>query len=203
MHVLQVARTPRWDVQERWAKFGLRTSYVPANQFLASLVEDPHFRSLTVDAVAFVTYDGPLNDRALADRFLTSDAINLTRRLRQLPEDLAMRDGRRWSAIPSAVLVPPTDRYTFRDRAEYGYGDLQIPAELRDVALIPLHPDTNFGAEKLKGAITTYRQAVLAELDSLGFVVTYDAGRYRLGPALRPRVELSGHYYFGVADRRE
>jgi hypothetical protein len=43
---------------------------------------------------------------------------------------------------------------------------------------------------------------MLNELDNLGFIVAYDAGRYRVGPALKPRPELVGYYYFGPADER-
>ncbi|HEX7767881.1 MAG TPA: Shedu anti-phage system protein SduA domain-containing protein, partial [Nitrospira sp.] len=54
----------------------------------------------------------------------------------------------------------------------------------------------------LKADIRNYRQNVLNELDNLGFIVTYEAGRYRLGPALKPRPDLVGYYYFGPADMR-
>jgi hypothetical protein len=47
-----------------------------------------------------------------------------------------------------------------------------------------------------------YRMDVLAELDDLGFIVKIERGRYVLGPALKSRQELEGHYYFGPADRR-
>lgn len=198
MHVLQIARISRSDVVEHWSKFGIGTTYVPAATFLEVLTGDERFRERTVDAIALIA-DGrmPGARNLAADPFESADALNLAEQLRLLPAAVAMADGRKWSAIPIAVLVASTDM-------SYGFGFPALGAHLsaRNIALFSLDAATDFAAHELVKLISDYRQLVLSELDNLGFVVSYEAGRYRLGPALRPRKELAGHYYFGAADQR-
>lgn len=197
MHVLQVTRLSRPDIVERWAKFGIGTTYIPATGLLRELRDDACLQAQTVDAIALIADGRQHNDLKVADRFELTDAALLAHQLRDLPETVAMADGRKWSGIPIIVLGEPED---VGHRA--GIFPLLKGSDAKDIDAVSLDSDTDFGADAVLKRITAYRQMVLSELDNLGFVVTYEAGRYRLGPALRAKDELLGHYYFGPADRR-
>jgi hypothetical protein len=116
----------------------------------------------------------------------------ITRAIRDVPSSAAMADGRRWRSLP--ILA---------------FGDWDIvPAYNTD-------PITNAGrfvpgsqqggdglAERCDALIIEYRNRLLAEYDDLGFLITEDHGRLRLGPALFPRENVESELYYGPADRR-
>lgn len=58
--------------------------------------------------------------------------------------------------------------------------------------------------EEIREVVSRYRQRLLDELDNLGLLVSYENGRYRVGPALTPRErDVEGEFYYGPADARE
>jgi hypothetical protein len=118
-------------------------------------------------------------------------AIGLIRDLRRLEPSCAMADGRKWSSVPFILIA--TSRTL---------GDYAIPDPV-DAILTVLRPeDGNLG--EIRQAVSHYRRQLLDELDNLGLLVTYDRGRYRVGPALTPHRRLiEGHFYYGPADQRK
>jgi hypothetical protein len=198
MNVLLVAREPRRDIEERWAKLGIRATHVSPGHLL-DLVQYPlELQQVLADAIALACDPIPdVTEMRATDAVDVVDASRLAVRIRSLGEQHAMPDGRRWSALPIAFLVddsnsPEADGVAARLEAE-GY---------RDIRVAVASSDSDHGASQLKAAVKKYRQNILHELDNLGFVVAYEGGRYRLGPALKPRPELVGYYYFGPADQR-
>lgn len=195
MHVLIVADHSAADMRERWEKFGIRSWHVVPNELMALLEEGFEHETFLVDA--FVLISEPLLIPATASSSRTPVVINLPSRIRSLPENVAMADGRRWSALPIIVFGDEVDLQLLTDFAAHltdvGYRDIQVRQ---------LSETDNYGVDTIKQMIKKYRQEVLDELDNLGFIVAYEGGRYRLGPALKPRPELVGYYYFGAADQR-
>jgi hypothetical protein len=119
----------------------------------------------------------------------------ITQAIRDLPSSTAMADGRRWSTLPILFfgdwdIVPAnnTDPTT-----NGGYGGYFVPGSQQGGDGL---------AERCDALISDYRQRLLAEYDDLGFLISEDHGRLRLGPALSPRESIESELYHGPADRR-
>jgi hypothetical protein len=111
-------------------------------------------------------------------------------KLKGLPDDVAMLDGRKWKSIPFVVLKNAERNIRFEDASDF-------------------HPDTiryaspDEAYRHIRSIVTDYRQRLLSELDNLGFLVRYEHGRYRVGPALgQKRVIQDGTLYSGAHDKR-
>ncbi|HVE89387.1 MAG TPA: Shedu anti-phage system protein SduA domain-containing protein [Burkholderiaceae bacterium] len=197
MHVLLVARTPATELEQTWAKFGIGTTHIPFTRLLPILNSSAEREGLQADAIVLHIELLISSDSKLTDAFDSPAAADFIRKICELDPIVAMPDGRRWSALPIRVSWDKLDDAEARRRYP---GSVTVRyADLHQYEL-PLEGDC--GAGVLRSDVRKYRQAVLNELDNLGFIVTYKGGRYRLGPALKPRPELAGHYYFGPADRR-
>ena len=118
--------------------------------------------------------------------------------IRGLPEQVAMPDGRCWRASHRPCRARESVSQSHRNGIAFN----SPGAETMVVLDQRVSADNDFAANALKEIVQKYRQNVLHELDNLGFIVAYEAGRYRLESALRPRSTLARHYYFGPADRR-
>lgn len=197
--ILFASRGLHSDVEERWASLGIRTTQLPHSQLLTLLTSPRERANLLADAIVLECGTGwPIQSRR-RDVFEPAAAVDLARQIRQLDETVAMQDGRRWSALPVRILAPTATADFFVVRAAVQEA---IAHGFQDINAHELTATDNYAASALKDDVKRYRQAVLDELDNLGFIVTYEGGRYRLGPALKPRPELVGHYYFGPADKR-
>ena len=204
MHALYVARDPENGLQAEWEQQGIGSTYV-SSEYLLDVLNDPVRRqALAVDVVAILSDrlpDLPEPWRGLAgvsETLAPADAVLLAVRLRQMPENAAMPDGRKWNALPIVVFTT-TDVYHAEAAGAIAAANL---LGILNIESVKLSGNFSGDANVLKAAVKRYRQDILNELDRLGFVVRYDGGRYRLGPALKPRAELAGHYYFGPADQR-
>ncbi|HEV2740352.1 MAG TPA: Shedu anti-phage system protein SduA domain-containing protein [Candidatus Elarobacter sp.] len=110
-----------------------------------------------------------------------------TEEIRALPRWCAMPDGRRWSGIPIVVVLhhnsaPETSN-------NIGYFSARDPSQ--NCMLF----------ETVQAAVRDYQQRLLAEFDNLGFLISEEHGRFRLGPALA-RSDAESELYHGPADRR-
>jgi hypothetical protein len=111
--------------------------------------------------------------------------------LRSLDSSVAMEDGRKWRSLPIIVILTETL-----------FSDFNI-GESFDATIIFSRGNVSSDLDKIRQEIITYRHQLLDELDNLGFLVCFENGRYRVGPALTPKDErLEGHFYFGPADNR-
>jgi len=111
-------------------------------------------------------------------------------KLKSLPEDVAMLDGRKWKSIPFVILKDVNRQIRFEDDSDF-------------------HPDTVRYANPdqayryIRSVVMDYRQRMLSELDNLGFLVRYEHGRYIVGPALGQKPAMAeGTLYSGFHDRR-
>lgn len=111
-------------------------------------------------------------------------------KVRSLPDDVAMLDGRKWKSIPFVILKGMDRQVRFEDGSDF-------------------HPDTVRYASPdqayryIRSVVMDYRQRLLSELDNLGFLVRYEHGRYRVGPALGQKpVMPEGTLYSGFHDKR-
>jgi hypothetical protein len=107
-----------------------------------------------------------------------------------------MYDGRKWKALPVVLVVSGSDVGFVRDElcrfaADEGAVYFEALPEF----------DPTFCA--IAGAVRDYRRRLLAELDGFGFLVSYEHGRYRVGPALQSRGAIEGFLYYGPGDQRK
>ena len=116
-------------------------------------------------------------------------AIKVEKELRSLADELTMPDGRKWKSIPFLIL---SHRSPFSDIFTGAHKDLVLRYEGVDGAF-----------RRVEETVRNYRRRLLDDLDNLGFLVKLESGRYRIGPALKPRKDLESEYYHSLGDRRE
>jgi hypothetical protein len=184
------------DVEERWAALGIGTTHIAPTRLLSALNSPLERQELIADIIVLAS-ERETSSTMLTNLLDAPFAIDLIDRIRQLSENVAMPDGRRWSAIPIRTM----------NRVNHPLNALAFVAKLlkvkySDVSAYELPRSDDFGAAVLRSDVRHYRQAVLDELDNLGFIVGYEAGRYRIGPALGRRPHLVGRYYYGPGDKR-
>ena len=107
-----------------------------------------------------------------------------------MSDALAMPDGRKWKSIPFLILVEemvlPGDVYFDRYKKK-----------------ILRYEKFEDAFHLIQNAVKEYRERLLNDLDNLGFLVKVESGRYRVGPALKPRANLESELYYGLQDRRD
>ena len=86
--------------------------------------------------------------------------------------------------------------------ARYFRDELTRLALEHEACFVEALPEFRPTADIIERGVREYRQRLLAEFSNLGFVVTLLRGRYRVGPALRPKENLEGIFYYGPGDRR-
>jgi Domain of unknown function (DUF4263) len=179
-------------------KQGFAPEFVPVDR----LVEFIGGAGGTISADAIVclaTFAGEAeSELRLSGSLAYPTAIKLARDIRRLPDACAMRDGRKWKVLPCIFLTYelvgslPTDDPVAGKEA---------------VTLIPYDDENeiskNSAFSALKKSISDYLQRLLREMEDLGFLVAYDNGRFRIGPALNPKRGIEGYYYYGPGDRRK
>lgn len=111
-----------------------------------------------------------------------------------------MFDGKKWKSVPIIMISTRFARDDDQAALDFEQDD-GVPEE-GEADIIVAHDGNNYGANVIKKRVEAYREAVLSDLDNMGFMVRYDRGRYNVAPALRSREELESRYYFGPADRR-
>jgi len=202
MHVLYTARVADPVLEENWQRLGIASTFI-SHDYVIEVLSDPLRRgTLWADAVVvFSDHFGRLPEQyrpKAGESLRPAAAVALSVRFRRMDDSVAMSDGRKWNALPIVVLT-----MTDLDHAEAA--GAVATATLMGISRIEvagLLDVKSSGGEVIRSTIKKYRQDMLNELDNLGFVVRYEGGRYRLGPALKTRGELTGHYYFGPADQR-
>jgi hypothetical protein len=173
------------------------SEFIPRDPLIKSLQEKQS--GLSAEAIVIETshlfYFEGRADREFASRYVEIFSIEnilaLVRDIRHLDSWAAMEDGRKWSAVPIILII--TDTLS---------GDFDIPQSI-DATIIFSRGDVLEDLRRIRQEIAKYRQRLLDELDNLGFLVTFENGRYRVGPALTPgERQVEGHFYFGPADNR-
>src|ERR1043165_972828 len=196
MHVLLIGREPLKGLDEaHWKKLGLRYTSVPFDS-LVDVIKSP-LRPITADALVFLV-EIHSDERIVSETFTPEKRDKLSQEIRGLPDYVAMPDGRKWKTIPQRTY----SAFESHSRWLAAHVDSQnrILIEGRDVVSNEL---TSLRPEEIINAIKEDRARLISQFDQLGLLVKYEHGRWRLGPALKPRPELYSDYYFGSADKRD
>jgi len=171
--------------------------FIPADSLIRILKEKQSgfaAEAIVIDTSEMFHWEGPSDDEYLRRRtqaMTLETAVALVRSLRNLDSYVAMDDGRKWCSVPIILIF-----------ADTLFSDFSIPESL-DATIVLSRGDVLSDVQKIRQEITDYRRRLLDELDNLGFLVSFENGRYRVGPALTPRErQVEGHFYFGPADNR-
>jgi|SRR5882672_6017044 len=172
--------------------------FVALDRLMPHLQTSAH-TGLTSDAIVEVaSLKFPrLSDDFLDDRdFLAGynplePIINFVRELRELDSVHAMADGRKWCALPFVLILSGA------------FAESSIPQSLDITTIVEPHRPQDALA-KIEDIYRRYRNRLLDELDNLGILVTYEHGRYRVGPALATnKKNRESRLYYAAADRRD
>ncbi len=176
------------DLIQTWRDHHHIVETLPFDRLMDYVRFNPSSRWAAVDAIVCKADTDP---EGIATYTLPR-ALKLAADFRGLPEQYAMRDGRKWKSIPF-VLVSEQPFY-------FGY-----PEEITRLAVTLIKPSP-YPVEillKVRDAIDDYIKRVLEDYRNMGLLVRFEKGRAQIGPALKKRdPELESSYYYAPADRR-
>ena len=196
MRILLTASRSPTELLESLRKRGFVPEFIPAERVIDHMKGSAGNVSAADAFVCLTTYSGSLeSELRLNDSARYSTAIKLAEDIRGLPESCAMSDGRKWKSLPFIFLI-------------YELMGVAPAPDARmkglSVTLVPFDDDDREPAFNLvRTTISEYLQRLLKEMDDLGFLVAYDHGRFKIGPALNPKRGIEGYYYYGPADKRK
>jgi hypothetical protein len=173
--------------ERRWA-----FEFIPLERLIEVLKDSPK-TGLTADVIVSVVHPDSAFELRSTPTNLTpaSNAVKLVNEVRSLEGFHAMKDGRKWATLPVVLIVSSL----------FSGDGIREPV---DAMVTALHSDYGQNLDEIREVVSQYRQRLLDELDNLGLMVTYQQGRYRVGPALTPRDRaVEGEFYYGSADTRD
>lgn len=129
-----------------------------------------------------------------APNYELTRALRLAEDVRNLPESCAMRDGRKWKAIPF-VILSSLGRYSF-----------EMTPEMRQNT--HAHILTRYSAfpgrtlRRIRDIVDEYQDRVLDDYRRAGIIIRFEHGRAQIRPALRRKQRcLETEYYCAQANR--
>jgi Domain of unknown function (DUF4263) len=196
IRVLEIAGAAARSYAERWGRLGIQCVRISYDQAL-QVIHAPASSQLTFDAIVMRADTLEFTEA----QTLFGDVYAFFFDIRDLPPNMAMFDGKKWRSIPIVIL-----KHFFRDHFRREDFDRDERAYLEHdeyaTSTVDPHDENNYGADLIREKVTAYRQAVMSDLDNMGFIVRYERGRYTVASAFESREELESRYYFGPADKR-
>ena len=195
LRILEIARSSATSYAERWGELGIEPTRA-MYEYILDMARAPTEPDFVFDAIVIRLGRLSASD---ALEVTIEDGVALTRKIRELPDHIAMFDGKKWRTIPVILL---SNARAGDDTQRELYDDWESPDVSDIVDIVHPHDGNNYGADAIRESIVEYREAVLSDLDNVGFVVRYERGRYTVMPALKSNRELESRYYFWPSDRR-
>jgi hypothetical protein len=205
--LLTCSTTPEFtqDALDLWNEFCI-AEWMPGREIVSYLMFAPASSSASIDAIVFLQPNlsmgflhGPDGRVSRMPDISPWQAhwlnAEIAQRIRDLPENCAMRDGRKWKRIPQIVL---TDG---RRHGEYDGLDVEFVVDVTEWMLHSgyVSPVTWSQIDKV---INRYHQKAVAEYERVGFLVTVDHGLYRVKRAFRKKMLVESDFYYGGKDKR-
>ncbi len=166
--------------------------FIPLEHLVGSAKESS-LSGLSADVIACVVHPDstPKSITEYQRLTLASVAAKVVKELRSLQNFQAMKDGRKWAAVPFVMIVNHLfNREGIRET---------VDANVTDIS-----GDYTKNLNDIREIVSDYWQRLLGELDNLGLIITYEQGRYRVGPGLAARDEgLESALYYSPADRKQ
>jgi len=189
-----------------WNRFCL-AEWMPGREIVPYLQFAPASEFAAIDAIVFLEPNMEMGFAELADGRLAptpeilpgkAQYLNaiISRKIRELPESCAMRDGRKWKRIPHIVLT----KYGHRHEAYDGL-DVEFVIDVTEQVLF--HGFSSpITWNKIEEIVNLYHRRAMTDYERVGFMVTVDRGLYRLKRAFRKKDSRESEFYFGGKDRR-
>jgi hypothetical protein len=177
-----------------WRSEGQLIEILPIERITTYLHFDPAARLALIDAIVCDTdvslFLWSSNDE-LEYNFQVMKALKLAEDVHNLPSACAMRDGRKWNAIPFVII---------------SRSDLVTPEMRQDTHAYILSRLSHYPTlllRHIRDIVSEYHDRVLDDYRRVGIIVRFEHGRAQIRPALRrKRPELETEYYYAPADRR-
>jgi hypothetical protein len=180
---------------EEWRRQRHIVELMPIERLTSYLRFDPASALALVDAIIL---GADTNVIAFANgyyqpAFPLARAVEVAENVRSLPEQCAMRDGRKWRSVPLIIFTTAAD--SLPPYYEIPDGVYVLPP------VFSRHPSLSLS--RIREHVDEYHDRILSDYVSLGMLVRFDSGHVQIGPALKkkdPTAESA--YYYAKADRR-
>ncbi len=195
--VTTIADSLGWEDQQKIARWRDRkhiVEFMPFEQ-ITSYLRVGYASSLAlVDAIVCVADQAPAGFIMQYGALPLSFALYLADEVRALPENCAMRDGRKWRSIPLII---------FRTIFEHELADrVRNDTHARILFTPGNHPLV--AINQIQEVVDEYRDRVLEDYRRLGIAVRFVRGHAQVGPALRMKdPHIESEYYHSISDRRD
>jgi hypothetical protein len=162
------------------------TSYLRLDRSSSLALVDAIVCAAETDMIA---WESPTVDSMLS--FPITRALKLAEDVRALPENCAMRDGRKWKSLPFVIL---------HNAASY-----ELTPEMREDthAHLVVQRGTDVTLRQIQTIVDEYQNRVLEDYRSVGIIIRFENGRAQIGAALRKKdPHIESEFYYAAADRR-
>jgi hypothetical protein len=158
---------------------------------------DPAAELALIDAIVCSAVAEPIawdGDGPMTLQWPVTAAVKLAQDVRSLPESCAMRDGRKWRAIPFVIVRAPASYYEMKD-------ELLRDTHAQFVTQHAHYPSVTL--RHIRAIVDAYQDRVLEDYVKLGVMIRVEKGRAQIGPALRRKnPQIESEFYHAPADRR-
>jgi hypothetical protein len=170
---------------------------MPIERVASYLHFDPSSALALIDAIIcsadtdLFTYGSDMH--ALELNFPLEQALKLARDVRDLPQNCAMRDGRKWRSIPFIIFRHIADYWTALEAQEDTHANIIFTPYSHPIVAL----------DQIQGIVDGYQERVLDDYRNLGILVRFENGHAQIRPALRKKdPNAESEYYYAPADRR-
>jgi hypothetical protein len=162
---------------------------IPAERLLGYL----RLTSASLAQVDVIVCNADLNPDGTPSLFTLEKAIRLANDVADIPECIAMRDGRKWKMIPFVII------------GEKGtYFESVSDLKAKHASVIRPNPYTDNLLSAIQSKVDDYHQRLFEEYGYRGMMVRVVKGRTQISPAMQPKKKhKESEYYYVPADRRK
>jgi hypothetical protein len=162
---------------------------MPADRLLSYL----RLTSATLAHVDVIVCNADTEPDGTPRLYTLEKAVRMANQVADLPEFIAMRDGRKWKMIPFVIIG---------EKAFYFEQVSDLTG--RHARVIPPNPFTDGILRRIQEEVDTYYDRLLQEYDNRGMMVRIVKGRTQISPALMRKKKFEeSEYYYVAADRRK
>jgi hypothetical protein len=162
---------------------------MPADRVLSYL----RLASASLAHIDVIVCDADVEPDGVPSFFTLEKAIRMANEVADLPEYIAMRDGRKWKMIPFVIMGE--NRHYFAE-----ISDLKG----RHACIISPDRSAEGILRKIQESVDNYQNRLLQEYDNRGMMVRIINGRTQISPAMkRKRKYEESEYHYVAADRRK
>jgi hypothetical protein len=162
---------------------------IPAERLLGYL----RLTSASLAQIDVIVCNADLNPDSTPTPFALDKAVRIANEVADLPEFIAMRDGRKWRMIPFVIIG---EKATYFEQVS----DLKA----KHASVIRPNPYTDNLLSTIQSKVDDYHQRLFEEYEYRGMMVRIVKGRTQISPAMQAKKRHEeSEYYYVPADRRK